>query len=455
MELRLFEDFSKKHNSTKRPSGGYTHEVRMKQGTSIESPVFLIDGINLNVNYCQFAGHYYFIEDIILSNNNIYELHCRQDLLATYKDYIGNYTAFVERSASNYNVNLYDNAVTCSEQFTNLSAGRSNLTWYDSTGCYIVRILGAHAVAGRGGITSYVMNATEVKNLMDIVYASAGSSIFDDIIDKGDEAEKALARAIFKPSQYLLSMHWLPVSKDRVASGGQTVFLGSYNTGRTASYVTSIGFTSDTGISVPSNYYGDFRDITEPFTTYNLFLGGIGLVPISAKDITTGMKAAYSIDFLTGDTEVEVFNSDTHIVSSYKTNIAVPIPIAGMVADVGGVVSSIATGAAASIFTGNPLGVVGGLVKGTVNAMQPTPSVIGSQGSMTSIHAFPYVILSKRVMASGALSTNVYGRPLCQNVQINSLSGFVKCAAASIDIPSMGNDREDINAFLNNGFYFE
>lgn len=454
MQLILYEGFSKKKNSTKRPSGGRSVNVVMKNNTSIESPVFLIDGVDLDVNYCQFAGHYYFINDIVLGNNNIYELHCTQDLLATYKDYIGNYIAFVERSASNYNVNLYDSAITCSEQASNYVSTHATLSWFNSTGCYIVRVLGGAPATSKSGITSYVMSAADVQALMGIVFSEPGSSVFDDIIDVGEEAEKALARSIFNPAQFILSIFWLPVSKDSVPGTSHFLWLGNHRTDSSFKVVTSMGFSADTTIPVPPNTYGDFRDITEPFTTYTLYLGGVGAIPISAKDIVSGMKAVYSIDFLTGDTEVDVMTSGNKLISSYKTNLAVQIPIAGTVNDVSGVALSFA-GALASAAAIRPVDAVDKLIEGNIHNVTPTPSIIGSQSSMTSIQAFPYVWLNKRVMGSGAIPTTVYGRPLCQNVQIGTLSGFVKCGGASIDIPSMASDRDEINTILNTGFYYE
>ena len=90
MQLLLFKNFSKRRNSTKQvdDSTGIVTDVVLKQGTSIESPVFLIQGVDLEVNYVKFNNHYFYVDDIVVGNNNIYELHCSQDLLATYKSKI-------------------------------------------------------------------------------------------------------------------------------------------------------------------------------------------------------------------------------------------------------------------------------------------------------------------------------------------------------------------------------
>ena len=46
MELILYKNFSKRINSTKQPSGGTSATVKLKAGTSVENPIFLIDGID-------------------------------------------------------------------------------------------------------------------------------------------------------------------------------------------------------------------------------------------------------------------------------------------------------------------------------------------------------------------------------------------------------------------------
>ena len=61
MQLLLFKNFSKRRNSTKQvdDSTGIVTDVVLKQGTSIESPVFLIQGVDLEVNYVKFNNHYF------------------------------------------------------------------------------------------------------------------------------------------------------------------------------------------------------------------------------------------------------------------------------------------------------------------------------------------------------------------------------------------------------------
>ena len=62
-----FYNFSKKSNSTARPSEGTTVPVDLKKGTTFQSPTFVLRyGLNdfLNFNYAKWNDHYYFINSV-------------------------------------------------------------------------------------------------------------------------------------------------------------------------------------------------------------------------------------------------------------------------------------------------------------------------------------------------------------------------------------------------------
>ena len=108
IEVQLFK-FSKRLNSTLLPNGvGLgTTEVSLKQGTSVDTPTLIISMSTTGqvyalwtANYLKMRDEYYWITDIIQLTNNHIELHCKKDVLATYRDAILNTTAFVKYSSS-------------------------------------------------------------------------------------------------------------------------------------------------------------------------------------------------------------------------------------------------------------------------------------------------------------------------------------------------------------------
>lgn len=180
MELILWKNFSKKINSTKQPedSSGATMQVYLKQGTSLEDPTFMINGIELEYNYCKWADHYYFIDDISVGNNNIYEIRCKMDVLATWKNAIGASEQYIDRAGNSDTWSIgslladsfYPTLPNPSRGYTqpphapNFSF-RTDTTGYTSyCGVYVLAILSdgrrqdTNNYFSRGGIDYYVLN---------------------------------------------------------------------------------------------------------------------------------------------------------------------------------------------------------------------------------------------------------------------------------------------------------
>ena len=100
MTIKTWSGFSKRKNSTKQPTGGTSVTAFLKEGTSIENPTFTLSGNNFTVDYVEAFGHYYFVKDIVSIRNNLIEIECVQDVLATYKSAIIGSSQYVIRSAS-------------------------------------------------------------------------------------------------------------------------------------------------------------------------------------------------------------------------------------------------------------------------------------------------------------------------------------------------------------------
>ena len=94
LELKLWDNFSKRKKSTAQPTGTpvATVDVYLKEETSLDKPVFLLEGHGLTARYAKFQDRYYFIRDIRRNITNQYEIECDTDYGATYKSEIGNST---------------------------------------------------------------------------------------------------------------------------------------------------------------------------------------------------------------------------------------------------------------------------------------------------------------------------------------------------------------------------
>ena len=83
---RLYTDFKKRVNSTKRPIGGTAYACRIKNNTDFKNPTFEIQASDLSdVSYMQFNGEYFYVTNVVSHRTGIWEVSARRDPMATYK----------------------------------------------------------------------------------------------------------------------------------------------------------------------------------------------------------------------------------------------------------------------------------------------------------------------------------------------------------------------------------
>ena len=87
-------------------------DVVLKKDTSVLKPVLLTndarDVYEYNYMYIQEFGRYYFIDDIVSVNNNLWEISAHVDVLETYKDAILSNQAVIRRQTNKFNTYLND-----------------------------------------------------------------------------------------------------------------------------------------------------------------------------------------------------------------------------------------------------------------------------------------------------------------------------------------------------------
>lgn len=89
-----------------------TVSATIKGALSVENPVLILQyksDIQSNVNYVYIPEYnrYYFVTDIINLTGGRYEIHCKVDVLMSFKDYILNLSCIVDKQSSKDNANMY------------------------------------------------------------------------------------------------------------------------------------------------------------------------------------------------------------------------------------------------------------------------------------------------------------------------------------------------------------
>ena len=158
-------------NSTSRimyAGGDYTADCKLKEPCSMQAPVFILDGLPKNkmFNYAKWVtsdddmvpNRYYWIDDIAFITNNIVEVHCHLDPLATFREYIkDNEYYVVYGDSSHWNEWIDDCRMQPEVQLpgylgstifpfadTESEAGTANPTVHiDEDGCVVFRVMEA------------------------------------------------------------------------------------------------------------------------------------------------------------------------------------------------------------------------------------------------------------------------------------------------------------------------
>lgn len=464
MNVVTWSNFTKRRNSTKRPSGtGTTHTCTLKESTSVEKPTFVFNSNDFTINYVQAFGHYYFVDDIKSVRNNIIEVSCSMDHGATFKSEIGSYSAFVERAASYHNDDLPDPFVAMinGEQVT--SVVTSTLTIFNPGGFFILSVLNSLG-SGNGFTTYYIIDVSNIKNLAQYVNTDWGSAATDLL--------EWFQSTFLKTADSIIDCIWVPLSFSTLSSQSglsfETVMIGvDLVTGVSAYRVTTgpIIFSGSITVSIPHRY-SDFRK-GAPYTTGKIFLPGYGMIDFNPLDFDSDDKIYlyFDIDITTGDTVCYMKNDSNLTIAVCTYNIGVPCPVGKVGANVtqtaGGALATV--GSALTAFAGGANAAAAGVaaVASGINtlaaAVGPTASVHGGKGGRAIAENGLDVIVTLITKDTTDPDDLLYihGRPFMSSAAISAFSGYVKCSGADVPIAGMESDKTAVNDLLNNGFYYE
>lgn len=463
MTIDYWTSFSKRKNSTKQPSSGTSLTVNLKEGTSVEKPVFLISGDHFDICYIKaFNNHYYFVDDIKSVRNGLTEVSCSMDPMATYKSTIGSYSCFIERAASSYDVMIADPLCAMKNQELVLSIVTSGTGFFTYGGFYVLSVLN-NIGSGAGFTCSYIMDITNIEALNAYVNQdwAAGASDFFDFIQA----------SFLNTSESIIDCVWVPFAFSALDSSaydsltdikiGVDVVSGVKGNRLKKPCIASASITCQ----IP-HYYADFRK-APPYTQCRLMIPGYGMVEVNPLDFEDDeIHLSFDGDVSTGTVACYVKDKNSKLISTYTYNVGVSCPVGKVSADVTGFATSAITtaggiagamllpGAGAAL---SGIGATASAINTAATAFGPTTSVHGAKGGRAIIEqGLDPIVTSycKDTVAPADLMTSE-GLPVMAYNSINSFSGYVKCASASVPIAGMQEDRDTINNYLNTGFYYE
>lgn len=443
-----FYNFSKRRNSTKTPSTtGTSVTVKLKDNTSIYKPVFEVAANFPNYTYAEWGGLYYYVTDITSLANNLCAISCELDPMGTAATDIGSTSAYVNRAASNYDVWLKDVEISAKQKVISSADATTTLSIFDGVGCYILRVAGNNS--GATGIATYAVDAAHLNVIL--------SWMFDEnnIIDA---AWDSAVKTIFNPFQYIVSLKYTPISLSTFAaqSTSQPVGFGWWTAGGgNVDCLTNTGGTTTVQVAKPAAYWNDFRDYDPEYTQCTLTLPGGNVVTIPSIWLSDNLYLSVIYDVAVGDGQLILSTGDgSPSLASFTFRCAAELQIGQNSTDLTSVIGDVA-GAVGSWQCGNPIGTGISAAGAIGNILQPSPSILGQQGSIQALISWRDPLLSVVRYESGALNTATLGRPLNQTITLSTLSGYVKCSNASVDTNLPPEYKEQINSYLNSGFFME
>lgn len=456
--ITFYSGFSKRHNSTKLPTGGSDVSVLLKNPCSIMTPSFTVNGFSTAWNYFKWGARYYYITDIVIEHNDIATIHGSLDVLATFRSDILSSTQLVSRNANTYQPLLADmkypalNKATISHQLIS--------TWdaaLNDTGTYVIGIVNDKA---HGGVAYYSFGAggQGFRNFMAVLFG--GNWLDPDQADFPLEIQKELVN----PFQYIASCTWFPLS---IAGDlDQNITFGYWPSGCEGGLISESNriVVLESTATLPRHpqqvTHGLGMNGT-PFTRYTLDCWCFGQIPIDPLPFVTNnaIGLRVEVDVFTGQATLTVTNANGGRVAKMSGNFGVPIqlsqitqPALAPIMSTLGAAGSIAAG----IVTGNVVGGVVGGIAGVGDAIKnamPQLQTSGVTGSKVAFTSTP--MITAQFYELPTLAPQKVGRPLMEERTLSGLSGFTVCENIDLNTNASPDEKDEIVRYMTQGFFIE
>ena len=465
MNIYVWDNFSKRKNSTKQPTGGTTIDVKLKDNCSQESPVFILStgGAIPNYTYVSAFGNYYFVSDIVNINAGMCEVHCKKDVLASHKSEISSTSAFVvydttsnsdiidTRLATQVTPTVQQNSVDAYDNFSTTGCIVATITSDEGTDTFAISSQAIDRIIPDTSqqVWDFFIQNTTIDPTPDLTAFSnnffqvMGNAI-RQIISSGHIAEN------------IQDIRWLPF--DFTSGTQQYIKIGQYSS-------TLAGVPMDSRYRIYSNtasvsipwQFSDWRN-SDPYTQIYLRIPYVGIVSYPASSLK-GMSALtmrYSIDKMSGDIAVEII-AGSNVLGTYGASTAVKIPIGNSSANLGQIMNNLMA-VPFSALSGKVDNIASSISSFMLSVFSPLTQTVGGVSSASDVglgNKLRCITICHDTNVSPSSVSSVMGTPTMSVKTLGNLSGYIQCQDASVSINGHDSERDEINSFLNSGFFYE
>lgn len=485
-----FYSFTKRDNSTKRPTGGagFSAACDLKEECGIIKPSLriLTPGNPSAYNYAYIAdfGRYYFIREWTWRMGS-WECDLYVDTLATYKDEIGAATEYVARSSAEWDGEITDSIypTVAIDNTATVNLG-TPIGGTLGSGTFVLGVINDHG--GVGAVEYFAMGQGAFASLCAFMFA--GNPTWYDLTTivketPADITEIALPREVMKslvnPMQYVVSCMFFGQSVSVPTSGSGTIHFGWWDSGIGAAKLGAGGSAYKYGtFTLPAHPQaatrGNYLNLA-PYTRYTFNAGPFGFFPLDSSYFAGSLSGSYriGIDCITGEGTLHVHDDEGAVIGVYRAQIGVPIKLAQITRDYLGTAANVvetaadAVGGTAGAIASGIFGNIGGAIQqgaetvgkvangivSSVKSAQPTLTAAGSTGSLYEINRAWSITAQHFLLAE---EDNPHrGRPLAKKKQISTIPGYVMVMDADIATSGMSMETAEVRNHLERGFYYE
>ena len=467
-----FYNFRKEVNSTAvpEPVAGDTQKVvyqcEARDPLSLAAPVIKVlipmaANINFNYMYVGAFNRYYWITDWEY-RDRCWWVSGRVDPLATYRYDIGEISAYVLRSAHEYDGTVQDNLYPVKAQWSgNIVDYASPWVQNPAAGLYSIGIIGS------GKTQFYLTDNAELNNMLSYMLSDQYAS--DALTALGVTAYPE-AKAILDPLQYISCITYLPISntyfdlddfiRHEIKIGYVTYHLvaWSISNAQPMSFPVTMSVPRHPSAAARGAYMNN-----APYSSYDVYFPPFGLIaldPALCANAASITATAY-VDLHTGLSSLLITNNSGRVMSRTSGKVGYSMQLSQVIAQGYGIMS--AAKDAAGILSGIEGGIPGlissgisSIANGIGNAITGNIPSANSIGSVGSVDAMQGPVQMQTMYAMPVEDDLAHrGRPLCAVRTIRNVPGYLMCADVDIHILGATSTEMDmIKSYMESGFFY-
>lgn len=457
--------------------GGELYDISVSDGS--------FNIFDVNYIYCEELHRYYFVNDIILLNNRLYQFQCSVDVLMSYKNEFLPLSALVERNENLNNIDIEDNMMSYKYKLNvdeyNLGGGRFTFNPAVEgdeprfTFNYVITYSDEHAIHEETIVSSQ-------NNLLPAVGSIAcGKNLFSKtrvmrLLDVNLMAKEVVQHENY--ASFIISLIAYPFEVPHQGDDtAEVIILGNNTMSDSYGWKLETSQMSEYYI-VADDYigsYGGYMDC-EPYTKYEIFLPYYGYYELKSSDILNcRIQVLYSFDFTTGSCKINIFNyTKNYVIASVNGNCGVKIAVNRsnnqQLSDektslaIKSAISTISSLASIGVgaYTGNPYLVAGGVTGisstavdiGEKLALMHQSGNVSINSGVDGLYSVNKVRLKKTTYEKYNITDfkKYYGYPVNQTYQLSGLSGFTTIKEIHLEqLDCTKIEQENIELLLKNG----